>query len=81
MQYHNPIINKPAMTMIDTSKGGILTAQEIIDEFPSVFDGQVRVMDGEQFCIALAENTTPFCVKTPRTAVLEIRITNWSAIY
>ena len=53
--------------MIDASKGGIPTAQEIIEEFPSVFDGQVRVMDGEQFCIALAENTIPFCVKTPHT--------------
>ena len=44
-----------------------LKAQQIIDEFSSVFDGQVRVMDGEQLCITLVENAIPFCVKTPRT--------------
>ena len=58
MDYPNPINNEPVITMIDARKEGIPTAQEIIDEFPSVFDGQVRsrVMDGEQFCIALAKN-------------------------
>ena len=66
MHYPNPINNKPAITMTDARKEGIPTAQEIIDEFPSVFDGQVksRVMDGKQFHIALAKNVIPFCVKT-----------------
>ena len=45
----------------------------MIDEFPSVFDGQVRVMDGERFHIALAENAIPFCVKTPRTVPFAYR--------
>ena len=73
MQYPNPISNEPAITRIDASKGGIPTAQEIIDEFPSVFDGQVRVMDGEQFGIVLVENAIPFCVKTPRTVPFAYR--------
>ena len=66
-------MNEPAITMIDASKRGIPSAQEIIDEFPSVFDGQVRVMDGEQFCITLVENAVPFCVKTPRTVPFAYR--------
>ena len=73
MQYPNPINNEPAITMIDASKRGIPSAQEIIDEFPLVFDGQIRVMDGEQFCITLVENAVPFCVKTPRTVPFAYR--------
>jgi len=41
--------------------------QERMDEFPAVFNGQVRVMEGEQFHITLAEDAVPFCVKTPQT--------------
>ena len=52
--YPKPINNEPAITTVKVGKGGIPTAQEMIDEFPSVFDGQVRVMDGEHFRIALA---------------------------
>ena len=36
-------------------------------EFPKVFDGQVRTMQGEKFCIALTKEAKPFCVTTPRT--------------
>ena len=72
--YPKPISNGPAITMVKAEKeGGIPTAQEMIDEFPSVFDGQVRVMDGERFHIALAENAIPFCVKTPRTVPFAYR--------
>lgn len=43
------------------------TAKDIMKEFPTVFDGQVRVMEGEQFRIQLQDNAIPFCIKTPRT--------------
>ena len=36
-------------------------------EFPSVFDGQIKTMDGEKFHIALTNDAQPFCVHTPRT--------------
>ena len=32
-----------------------------------VFDGQIRIMQGEKFHISLAANANPFCVNTPRT--------------
>lgn len=36
-------------------------------EFPTVFDGQVRSMEGEQFHISLTDDAKPFCVNTPRS--------------
>jgi len=42
-------------------------AEEIMKEFPTVFDGQVRVMEGEEFHIQLQDNAIPFCIKTPHT--------------
>ena len=35
--------------------------------FPTVFDGQIRVMQGEEFHIAIDDTAKPFCVHTPRT--------------
>ena len=58
--YPNPTKAEPNITMIATDQRGIPTAQEVWEEFPSVFDGQVRVMDGEQFHITLTENAVPF---------------------
>ena len=39
----------------------------IMEEFHSVFDGTVKVMEGEFFHITLADDAQPFCVHTPRT--------------
>ena len=45
-----------------------------MEELPSVFDGQVRVMDNEQFHITTqTENAVPFCVKTPQTVPFAYR--------
>ena len=41
-------------------------SQNIMREFPSVFDGRIKTMDEEKFHITLAENAKPFCVNTPR---------------
>ena len=35
--------------------------------FPTVFDGQIRIMQGEEFHIAIDDTAKPFCVHTPRT--------------
>ena len=43
-----------------------LTAEDFISKFPSVFNGQVRVMTGETFRIHLKDNAKPFCVSAPR---------------
>ena len=45
----------------------------LITEFPSVFDNQVKAMDGEQFHIALTDEAKPFCVKTPRAVPFAYR--------
>ena len=71
--YLNQIGNAPTITRVDAGTGGILAAQQMMNEFPSVFDGQVRVMEGEQFHITLTEKTTPFCVKTPWTVPFAYR--------
>ena len=44
-----------------------ITAENLIQEFPTVFDGKIRVMDGEKFRIQLNDNAKPFCVSAPRT--------------
>ena len=41
--------------------------------FPSVFDGQVKTMEGEKFRIELASNAQPFCVYTPRSVPFAYR--------
>lgn len=46
---------------------GTLTEKELIDLYPTVFDSQIKVMQGEEFHISLATNAKPFCVQTPRT--------------
>ena len=38
VHYPNPINNRPTITMIYAGKGEIPSAQEMMDDFPSVFD-------------------------------------------
>ena len=42
-------------------------------EFPSVFDGKIKTMEGEKFHITLAEDARPFCVHTPRAIPFDLR--------
>ena len=42
------------------------TSEEIMHEFPTVFDSQIKNMEGEKFHICLADNAEPFCINTPR---------------
>ena len=46
---------------------------DIISEFPSVFDGQIRTMLGVKFHISLTEDARPFCVTTPCTVPFAYR--------
>lgn len=41
--------------------------EELVKEFPTVFDGHIRTMPGEIFKIVLTEDAKPFCISTPRT--------------
>ena len=43
-----------------------VTSEDLMSDFPSVFDGQVKAMEGERFHIILTNDAKPFCVKTPR---------------
>ena len=39
----------------------------ITQKFPTVFDGQIRMMEGEEFHILLVEGAISFCVITPQS--------------
>ena len=41
--------------------------EDMLKEFPTVFDGQIRTMPGEEFKIVTTGDAKPFCVSTPRT--------------
>ena len=43
-----------------------VTADDLIQEFPKVFDGVLPTMPGELFSIKLQSDATPICVNTPR---------------
>ena len=49
------------------------SAEQLMAEFPTVFDGQIHTMPGESFHISLTEDARPFCVNTPRTIPLAYR--------
>ena len=44
-----------------------VTADDLVHEFLTVFDGQVKTMKGERFKIHLKEEAKQFCVTVPRT--------------
>ena len=66
---HAEASNQPVnatSTQVDVS------ADTLIAEFPTVFDGQVKCMPGESFRITLREDSKPFCVSTPRRIPLPV---------
>ena len=42
------------------------TSEDLIEEFPNVFDGQIESRPGEKFKIQLVGDAKPFCVTTTR---------------
>ena len=61
-------LDESPINIISTDAGtSMLTKDSIINEFPRVFDGIIRAMDGEQFHIHLTSDAKPFCVTSPRS--------------
>ena len=58
------INNEP---MISLRKQNIVTTNNLINEFPTVFNRWVRVMNGELFKTNLRDDTKPFCISTLRS--------------
>ena len=48
-------------------------AEDLVGQFPTVFDDRIRIMEREKFHISLTPGATPFCVKTPRTVPFAYR--------
>ena len=69
--YPNPLTlgssSLPSIAVIE--RDPLPSSGNIMAEFPSVFDGQVKVMDGKEFRIELIDNAQPFCVQTPRAII------------
>ena len=62
----------PPTTRVNTLEASSLvspmpTSEDIMKEFPSVFDGQIKTMDGEEFHLSLTNDTKPFCISTPQS--------------
>ena len=67
--------NTPSTNLIaitTTTNHGV-TSQQIMREFLSVFDGQIKTMEGEKFHISLTDDAKPFCVNAPRTVPFAYR--------
>ena len=43
------------------------TAEDLVKQFPTVFDGHICTMEGEKFHISLVDDAVPFCVNAPRS--------------
>ena len=76
--YPQPITtaNQPAITNLSSlstvinappTKIQSLSSEYVQQIYPTVFDGQIRSMEGEEFSISLASDAKPFCVSTPRS--------------
>ena len=62
----SPIVHMATLSPLHTTSTVPLTAQHITLEYPTLFDGQIRSMQGEQFHISLLDSVKPFCVNMPR---------------
>ena len=75
--YPNPIPPATTLTVTTPHQGanirvtatmnGAPSQNEINRAFPTAFDGQIRMMEGEEFHISLTTDAKPFCINTPRS--------------
>ena len=76
--YPHPITHLDKLTITTTSpeltkvtktltKAPLLSPEYAKDQCPTIFDGQIRSMEGEKFHISLTDDAKPFCVNTPRS--------------
>jgi len=71
-----PIMTKPlkeANINVTTSANTLPNQHDIIQAFPMVFDGKIRVMDREEFHISLTPEAKPFCINTPCSILFAYR--------
>ena len=52
-------------TTVQVNRQIPITREQMMPEFPKVFDGNIKTMEGEQFFIHLTDNAKPFHVSTP----------------
>ena len=60
---------KPTLTLrkdVETNNKRSSLADDLINEFKTVFDGNIRTMPGEEFQIRLTDDAEPFSVSSPR---------------
>ena len=63
----------PSISVATTTKESTSPILDPAKEFPTVFDGNIKQMDGEEFHITLTEGAKPFCIKTPCTVPFAYR--------
>ena len=62
-----PAAHKVVEVNVVNTAADMPTESEMINMYHTVFDDQIRVMQGEEFYISVAANAQPFCVYTPQT--------------
>ena len=67
----SPVATTPHLAVTEATQP-VLT-YDIRREFPTVFDGQIRTMEGEKFHITLTKDAQPFSVSTPQAAPFAFR--------
>ena len=63
----NPPTPSAKASVNATAVQPLSVVDQLMTAFPMVFDGRIRVMQGEEFHIAISDTAKPFCVHTPRT--------------
>ena len=76
--YPNPLPapSPPCVAVTNTSitnASRTTSPQAVMMEYPSVFDGHIKTMEGEKFRIVLTDDAKPFCVHTPRAIPFAFR--------
>ena len=61
------------LTSATTTQEDTTPSLDPAKEFPTVFDGNITQMDGEQFHITLTDEAKTFCIKTSRTVPFTYR--------
>ena len=65
--YPNPTISSTTVAATPPAARLPLDKHCAVQEFPTVFDGNINSMEGEEFHIYLTDDARPFCVNTPRS--------------
>lgn len=60
-----PYPDNSHLAMSVNQVSGSPTTEDLVKQFPTVFDGCIRTIEGEKFSISLREDAVLFCIKTP----------------